>query len=92
MILRRLLSRRTRARFLAFIVACSSSPRIPHVEETDQGAARKMIQDAAGRRQRMPELKRLGVADGQRQHSPRPRLGSGGAASAAGAALEGLAT
>ena len=89
MILRRILLGRTRALFLAF--GCSSIPGVPHMEETDQGEARRMIQDAAGRRQRMPELKRLGVADGPRQHSARPRLGSGRAASAGGAALEGLA-
>jgi hypothetical protein len=90
MILRRILLWRTRALVLAFIVACSSIPRVPHVEETDQGEARKMIQEAAGRRQRMPELKRLGVGDGPRQHFARPHLGSGRAASAGGA-FEGLA-
>jgi hypothetical protein len=91
MILRRILLWRTRALFLAFIVACSSSPRVPHVEETDQGEARKVIQKAAGHRQRSAKLKRLGMGDGPRQHSPRPHLGSGGVASAAGAALEGVA-
>jgi hypothetical protein len=91
MMLRRLLLWRTRALFLAFLVACSSSPRVPHVEETGEGEARKVIQEAAGRRQRSPKLKRLSVGDGPRQHFPRPHLGSGGVASAGGAALEGVA-
>ena len=38
----------------------------------------------------MPELKRLGVADGPHPRSPCPHLGSGGAASAGGAAFAGL--
>jgi hypothetical protein len=59
MVPRRIPLWRTRALFLAFSGACSS-PRVPHVEETGQGEARKVIQEAAGRRQRMPELKRLG--------------------------------
>jgi hypothetical protein len=91
MVPRRIPLWRARAPFLAFFVACSSSPRVPHVEETGQGQARKVIQGAAGRLQRMAELKRLGVADGARQHSARPHLGSGEVASAGGAALEGVA-
>jgi len=39
MILRRILWRRTSALFLAFLAGCSTTPRVPHVEETGQGRA-----------------------------------------------------
>jgi hypothetical protein len=39
MILRRILWRRTSALFLAFLVGCSTVPRVAHVEDTGQGKA-----------------------------------------------------